>query len=139
MKVYMTYKQSESLPLVWMQQGGDYYVKVECGDNNNIIGKEYSIKVTMSAEGPSTINTTSSYRSIKLSWSYISSVTGYEVYYKVGKTGTYKKYKSTKKTSLTFKKAKKNKKYYFKVRAYVKSGGKTYYSAFSKAKKGKCY
>jgi hypothetical protein len=137
--VALNSNQSVVLPMTGMKQGGRYYLKVEKNYGDNIIGKGYSIKVTMSAKGPSTIKTTSFYRSIKLSWAYISSVNGYEVYYKVGKTGTYKKYKATKKTSLDFKKAKRNKKYYFKVRAYVKSGGKTYYSAFSKAKIGKCY
>ena len=124
------------LPSVGMNKGKIYFIKVErCCD---VIGVDYSVKVSMSANGPSTISAKSAKNSIKISWKKATSVNGYEVYYKVGKTGKYKKYKSTKKTAINFTNAKKGKKYYFKVRGYVIVDGKTYYSSFSKAQGSMC-
>ncbi|MGI6032280.1 MAG: Ig-like domain-containing protein [Coriobacteriales bacterium] len=74
---------------------------------------------------------------ITVTWKKVTGATGYKVSYKVGKktkTKTVKGYKHTKKV---LKKLKKGKKYTVKVRAYTKSGGKTYYGAWSKAKKVK--
>lgn len=48
-----------------------------------------------------------------------------------------KKTKRTKATSVTFRKLKKKKNYYFKVRSYRISGGKTVYSSWSNVKKVK--
>lgn len=72
---------------------------------------------------------------IKLSWKKVSGATGYQIKY-----STSKKFKKSntktvtiKKTKKTFKNLKYNKKYYFKIRAYKKSGKKKIYSAWSKA------
>lgn len=65
-------------------------------------------------------------------------VTGYQVQYSTSstfasgnKTVTVKKYKST---SKTVKKLKAKKRYYVRVRTYLKTGGVTYYSTWSAAK-----
>ena len=135
-RISLNSSNQTNLPSVGMTAGASYYIKVE--DDYDAIGCDYSLKVSLSANGPAVINTISMKKAIKISWLGVSGANGYEVYYKIGKTGKYKKFKSTKKTSVKFANAKKGKKYYFKVRGYVKSGGKTYYSVFSKAKSAKC-
>ncbi|MGN0460572.1 MAG: fibronectin type III domain-containing protein [Ruminococcus sp.] len=71
---------------------------------------------------------------VKLSWKAASRAKGYQVYMKTN-GGGYKKIKTT--TGRTLKKAglKVGSSYYFKVRAYTKSKGKTYYGAFSNVRK----
>lgn len=78
-------------------------------------------------------------KGIKVSWKKLTAqTTGYQVRYsakssmKGAKSVTIK---SNKKTSYTFSKLSKKKKYYFQIRTYKKVNGKTYYSAWSKAKK----
>ena len=126
-----------SFPLLELKKGITYYIVIE-RNNSEVIGVDYSLDVFMPTNGPSDIYAKVSKGAVKLSWTKVSSVSGYEVYYKIGKKGKYQKYQSTKKTTMNFSKAKKGKIYYFKVRGYVISDGKTNYSAFSKAKKVKC-
>lgn len=79
----------------------------------------------------------SSKTSVSLSWDKISGADGYEIYRKTGKDGTYKKIKTItsgktvayKNTGLTL-----GKKYYYKVRAYDKTGSKTVKGKYSAAK-----
>lgn len=54
---------------------------------------------------------------------------GYQIYSSSSKSGSYSKYKTVSDLETTIKKG------YYKVRAYVKIDGKTYYSSFSKIKK----
>lgn len=73
----------------------------------------------------------------KIVWQKISSATGYQVYYSRKAGSGFKKLKTIKKAkiiSLTKKGLKSRKKYYFKVRAYRKAGGKTYFGPFSDVK-----
>lgn len=73
-------------------------------------------------------------------WAKAPKATGYEVYRKVGKSGSYKKVKTISKAStvsFTNSKLKKGKTYYYKVRAVNKTNGKTTYGAFSAVKKVK--
>ena len=56
-----------------------------------------------------------------------AAVSGYQIAYKYGKSGKYKKVTTTKLT--------KKKYYYVKVRAYKKIDGKKYYGTYSKIKK----
>lgn len=80
---------------------------------------------------PSLANTRSGQMTVRF---FQSGVKGYQVQY--GTNGNFKKAKkkSTSRTSLTIKKLTKNKKYYVRVRAYIKSGGKYYYGAWSSKK-----
>ena len=81
-----------------------------------------------------TKNTTSS--SVKITWKKIDGVTGYKIYRSTKKKSGYKCIKTLKqsKTSYTNKKLKSNKTYYYKVRAYKKSNGKTIYGKYSDIK-----
>lgn len=91
----------------------------------------------MTKPAKSTLTVTSiSKGKANLSWTNVSGKTGFQVYYKDSKDGTYKKYKSysgnTVKATVTSLTS--GKTYYFKVRAYKKVDGKTVYGAFSSAK-----
>lgn len=74
---------------------------------------------------------------ITLSWSKDTTVTGYQIYRSTSLGGSYKKIKSIsnnattsyKNTGLTS-----GQRYYYKMRSYKKTGGKTYYSEFSAVK-----
>lgn len=77
-------------------------------------------------------------KKLKISWSYISDATGYQVKYATDKkmkknTKTMK----TKNTYKTIKKLKRRKKYYIKVRAYRREGSKTVYGKWSAKGKAK--
>ena len=109
-----------------------YYVKVT-GDK---AGK-YKVGVGATAPSGATIKNTTK-KTAKISWKKVSRATGYEVYRKTGKNGTYKKIKTISKASTVSytdsKSLKKGKTYFYKVRAYKKMSGKVYYSAFSTEK-----
>lgn len=74
------------------------------------------------------------YTSVTVTWKAASNVTGYQVYRSTSKNGSYKKVATVsknKKLSYTNKKLTTGKNYYYKVRAYVKSGSKVRYGSFS--------
>lgn len=72
--------------------------------------------------------------SATVKWSKGSGVNGYEVYRATSKSGKYTKVKSTASTSFTNAKLAAGKTYYYRVRAYKKTSGKTVYSAYSSVK-----
>ena len=70
-----------------------------------------------------------------LKWKKIKGVSGYEIFYAIGKKKNWKRAKTNKKantTKLTWKKLKSRKKYYFKIQAYKIVGGKKYSGKYSK-------
>lgn len=74
---------------------------------------------------------------IKLTWAKTKNATGYQIYMKSSKNGTYKKIKtikSAKTVAYTKTNLKSNTKYWFKIRAYKTSGKKTVYGKFSAVK-----
>ena len=74
----------------------------------------------------------------KIAWKRAKGATGYIVYMSTSKRGTYKAVATIRKagtTSYTKKGLKKGKTYYFKVRAFNKSGKTTYKSSYSTVKK----
>ncbi len=76
--------------------------------------------------------------SAKVSWKKTTGAQGYEIYKCETKNGAYTyagKIKGGSRTSYTVKKLQAGVKYYFKVRAYRKSGSKICYGAFSTIKK----
>lgn len=81
------------------------------------------------------VKLTAKKKAMKVAWKKTAGASGYKVYRATSKKGTYKcvKTASSKTTSFTNKKLKKNKKYYYKVCAFVKSGKKTYNGAYSTA------
>lgn len=84
--------------------------------------------------GPKGIKAKVKNKTVTVSFKKIKKVSGYEIYKSTKKNGKYKKaaalksYKTVKK-SFTLKKGT----YFFKVRAYKQSGGKKYYTDYSKA------
>ena len=67
----------------------------------------------------------------KITWEKASGATGYKVYRSTSKNGTYKLVKTTTSTSYTNYLLTKNKKYYYKVRAYKTVNGKKVYGKYS--------
>ena len=79
-------------------------------------------------------------KSLKIVWKKVKGIKGYQIQYSLSKR--FKKAKTititkAKITSRTLKKLKTKKKYYVRVRAFVKSDGKNVYSLWSKAKSKK--
>lgn len=77
--------------------------------------------------------------SVKLKWTKVAGAKKYIVYCATSKKSKYTKIATvaSAKLSYTSKGLKANRKYYFKVRAYAKIGGKTTYSKYSDVKLGK--
>ena len=106
-----------------------------------ITGKENSkytigINAAAPANNKAKAQTVKKTRQVTISWSKVNKATGYEVYRAV-KNGSYKKVatiKSAKTVKWIDKKVKKGYTYKYKVRAYAKVKGKTYYSAYSAEK-----
>lgn len=76
-------------------------------------------------------------KSVDLKWKKSSNASGYEIYMSKKKGSGFKKIKTIKSTStttLTKNGLKSGTKYFFKIRAYVKSGSKTVYGKYSKVK-----
>ncbi len=74
-------------------------------------------------------------KSFRATWEKQSGISGYQIQYaKDRKLKKGKKSKFLKKNKLTIKKLKKNKKYYFRVRAYKTENGKKVYGKWSKVK-----
>lgn len=111
-----------------------YYYKVRA----KVDGKytDYSNVVTAKAAlAKPKVTTKAGKRKITVSWKKITGATGYKVYRATKKNGKYKLVKTIgKQSTVKFvnKKLKKNRKYYYKVRAYKTVSGKTGYGAYSK-------
>lgn len=105
-------------------------------DGKQVTSKSYVFLYT--ATTPSTVkfNVTAGKRQATVKWSKVKGATGYEVLYRTGNKGAWKKVKSTKSLKYTKKKLKSGKTYSFGVRAYKVYKGKTYTSSF-KGKKVK--
>lgn len=74
-------------------------------------------------------------KSAILKWNRIGSVSGYQIYRKVGTRGKYSKIKTTNATSFVNNKLQKKKIYYYKIRAYKNIKGQIFYTPFSSIKK----
>lgn len=115
----------------------NYKVRAYTKDGDTIRGAYSSVFETATKCKTPTLKVTSSSKGkASLSWTNVSGESGYQVYYSTNKSSGYKKLASYKanvvkgsKSSLTS-----GKKYYFKVRAYKKVGGKTVYGSFSPVK-----
>lgn len=72
-----------------------------------------------------------------VSWNKVGSVSGYQLYRSTSKKGRYQCVKTLSSKSGSYKnsKLKSKKTYYYKIRAYKKVNGKTFYSGFSAIKK----
>ncbi|MCD7744598.1 MAG: transglutaminase-like superfamily [Lachnospiraceae bacterium] len=109
-----------------------YYYKVayETTDNDGE-GADVVSAVTEIAQVNFTACYTASASSVMLKWNSVSGAQGYYVYRKVS-GGSWKRIKTvTGKTSYTDKTVKRNKKYYYRIRAYRKLGSKKYAGSYS--------
>ncbi len=90
----------------------------------------YSSKISVKTgvSDIASLKATASVTSVKLSWSKITGASGYIVQRKSG--SSWKTVKKVTSNSLTVKDLTPGTKYSFRVRAYVKYNGKTYYSAY---------
>lgn len=116
-----------------------YYYKIRAYRNFNGINifspyssvKKASTRITAPQISSLTL---SSYSKITVKWEKTKSVSGYRIYRKIGKSGTYraiKTIKSANTVSYTDDSVFPNKIYYYKVRAYKTVNGKEYYSSYS--------
>ena len=79
-------------------------------------------------------------KAVKITWKKISGVAGYHIQYATNKNFKKAKIKiinKAKTTSKTIKKLRSKKKYYFRIRTFIKSGNRIICSKWSKAKKAK--
>lgn len=76
-------------------------------------------------------------KTIKLTWKKTPGASGYEIYRYSSAKKRYRKIGMTRKNCFKSRKLKANTRYRYKVRAFVKQEGKTYYSRFSKTVKQK--
>lgn len=115
---------------------GYYYIECDTfGDTNGgfTIGTSASL-----ASKPSIRNIRKkSKKAATISWNKVSSVQGYQLYRSTSKNGRYQCIKTLSSKSSSYKNGglKKKKTYYYKIRAYKKVNGKTFYSGFSAIKK----
>ncbi len=127
--------------------GKKYFYKVLCTKttaNGKTMKSAYSgVKSVTAAPGTTTITVSSSKaESLKISWKRVKAssskyVSGYAIYRSTSKNGTYKKIKTItngKTASYIDSGLVTGNTYYYKVRAFQKSGGKTIYGAYSSVK-----
>lgn len=149
--VVMNYNQVEDVNLFHSQTTKSSNTKVISATQDGILKAKYPgvAKVTVKPAAGSGLSMsktlvvlpskvtgvklTAKKKAMKVAWKKTAGASGYKVYRATSKKGKYKcvKTASSKTTSFTNKKLKKNKKYYYKVCAFVKSGKKTYNGAYS--------
>lgn len=109
-----------------------YYIKITANATGN-----YKLGISASAPKSAKVAKAGT-KKVTVKWGKVSRATGYEIYRAEGKNGKYKKIKTINKANtvkyVDNKSLKKGKTYCYKVRAYKKAKGKTYYSAFSTVK-----
>ncbi len=118
---------------------GTYYVKV-AKDWYYWSDSVYSVKFNQYFSDAKVSLQASDGTGAKLTWKKLSGASGYEIYRSTKKSGKYEKIKTVtggKTTSYTDKKVTMGKTYYYKVRAYKKSGKTKLYSPYSSVKSAK--
>ena len=129
-------------------KAGTYYVKIGPNSNGYFAPDKQIYNFSVNFEGYSTaiqkttvpgVKVKAGKKKVTVKWKKISYASGYEIYRSTKPNKGFKKVKSlsAKKTKFVDKKVKSKKKYYYKVKAYVKVNGKKYYTIDPKAKKVK--
>lgn len=112
-----------------------YSVKPYAKDGSTIWGDSTRITVTTKPAKPSIYSAESPAKgNATLKWNKVDGATGYVIYYKTSKNGSYKRLTSTKNLTYTNSKFTSGKNYYFRVKAYIKVSGGYIYSSESSAK-----
>ena len=112
-----------------------YSVKPYSKDDSTIWGDSTRITVTTNPTKPTLSSAESSAKkTVTLKWNKIDGATGYVIYYKTSKNGSYKRLTSTKNTTYTSTKRTSGKTHYFRVKAYIKTSGGYIYSSASNTK-----
>jgi len=114
--------------------GKTYYYKVRAY-RKTASGTKYGSYTSVNAAKPrpakpAGLKLYSGYRKVTLKWSPVSGATRYQVYRATSKSGKYKRVATVKSGKYTNKKLKKNKRYYYKIRAYRTSGDVRTYGDF---------
>lgn len=111
------------------------YAKI---DNKEYLGERLELLLATTAPRSTKIKSLSTKsKKVTVKWNKVSRANGYEIYMSTSKNGKYKKMGTISKantTKYTKSNFKKNKKYYFKVRAYRLFNGKKIYGAYSSIK-----
>lgn len=105
-------------------------------DGKQVTSQSYASLYTATPPSAVKFNVTAGKRQATVKWSKVKGATGYEVLYRTGSKGAWKKLKSTRSLKYTKTKLKSGKTYTFGVRAYKVYKGKTYTGSF-KGKKVK--
>ncbi|MCQ4635805.1 N-acetylmuramoyl-L-alanine amidase [Anaerovorax odorimutans] len=126
----LSYKNSK------LKTGKTYYYKVRPfrkSASGTRYGSYSSIKSAKVKPGTPSVSSKAGKRKITVKWKKVTGASRYVVYRATKKSGKYKKIATLKsnRRSYTNKKLKKNKRYYYKVRAYRTVKGKKYYSNYS--------
>lgn len=115
---------------------GYYYIECEVSVNS---GGGFTLGTSASLPSKPSIRNIRkiSKKTATISWNKVGSVSGYQLYRSTSKKGRYQCVKTLSSKSGSYKngKLKRKKTYYYKVRAYKKVNGKTFYSGFSAIKK----
>lgn len=126
-----------------IKTGTTYYYKVKalCTEGNETAESDYSKYVSAKPylSRPS-VKLTAGKKKVTVKWNRISGAAGYKVYRSTKKSSGYKCIATVKKgstKSLVNKNLRKGKRYYYKVRAYVKVSGKYVYSSYSTVRSAK--
>ncbi|MCI8280874.1 MAG: hypothetical protein HFI76_04055 [Lachnospiraceae bacterium] len=112
------------------------YVTVNGANKYSSFSPEKSISTTM-AKVQWTSLKAGSYTQAAVKWKKAANVTGYQIYRKDGKNGSYKKVKTiTNASTVSYndKTILPNTTYYYKIRSYVTANGTTKYSSFNAEK-----
>lgn len=120
--------------------GKTYYYKIRAYNktkDKTLYGKYSSVVSAKPSLSKPSISLSSKNKKAYIKWSKISGASGYQIYRAKSKNGTYSNIKtitSGKTTSYTNSKLTKNKKYYYKVRAYKIVKNKKVYGPYSSVK-----
>lgn len=128
-----------------LKAGTKYKFKVRAYKNINgkkYYGKYSSVKtLTTKTSTPKISKIKAKKEKVTVNWKRESRASGYEILYSTNKkfksNNTKIEIKKNKTTSKTIKKLKSKKKYYFKIRTYIKLNGEKIYSSYSNVKKVK--
>ncbi len=138
-------EEEATLDVVEVKKGKTYYVFVDSDKISSYVDYQFTTKITpiekiKESKAKVASIKSKSKKKVTIKWKKNSYAQGYKIYRSTKKNKGYKciaTIKGKKKVSYVDKKVKSKKTYYYKIRAYKKSNGKTIYSKYSPVKKVK--